>query len=121
MLVSSIQMVQVPMEGQMEHVLSKAGILGHLVSESWDLLWCLSIVESLKAQTDLSSSMDSKSIEKKIPCLMNRDKIVEDLQGYRCWAVGWGKTSSDGIGDYSNQVIWCVGAFFVWDNFTYPF
>ena len=48
--------------------------------------------------------MDSKSIEKKIPCLMNRDKIVDDLQGYRCWAVGWGKTATDGSGDYSNQV-----------------
>ena len=35
---------------------------------------------------------------------MNRDKIVDDLQGYRCWAVGWGKTATDGSGDYSNQV-----------------
>ena len=71
----------------------------------------MSIIESLKAQTDLSSDIDSKSIEKKIPCLMNRDKIVDDLQGYRCWAVGWGKTATDGSGDYSNQVSLFAQAF----------
>ena len=39
---------------------------------------------------------------------MNRDETVDDLQGYKCWAVGWGKTASDGSGDYSNQVSWLL-------------
>ena len=35
---------------------------------------------------------------------MNQDLTVDELQGYRCWSVGWGKTTADGSGDYSNQV-----------------
>ena len=35
---------------------------------------------------------------------MDQDISVNDLQGYRCWSVGWGKTTQDGSGDYSTQV-----------------
>lgn len=35
---------------------------------------------------------------------MSQDITVDELQGYRCWSVGWGKTTADGSGDYSNQV-----------------
>ena len=50
----------------------------------------------LWAHTDLSTNYPDgtiSSIETKIPCLMDSDTSVNDLQGYRCWSVGWGKTT----------------------------
>ena len=64
-------------------------------------------IKSLKAHTDLSTNDDDgtiSSIDKKIPCLMSQDLTIDELQGYRCWSVGWGKTTADGSGDYSTQV-----------------
>ena len=31
------------------------------------------------------------SIENRLPCILPRDVSINDLQGFRCWAAGWGK------------------------------
>ena len=61
----------------------------------------------LKAHTDLSTNDGDgtvTSIEKKLPCLLDQNIAVNELQGYRCWSVGWGKTKKDNTGDNSNKV-----------------
>lgn len=100
---NSVRLVLVPMENKTVPASSKARIN---TKSDFGFSW-LFVYKSLKAHTDLSTNDDDgtvSSIEKKIPCLMNQDLTVDELQGYRCWSVGWGKTMADGSGDYSNQV-----------------
>ena len=64
------------------------------------------VMNTLKAHTDLSINDGDTvtSIEKKLPCLLDQNTEVNDLQGYRCWSVGWGKTTKDNTGNNSNKV-----------------
>ena len=61
-------------------------------------------LRTLEAHIDLSDDSGINSIENKIPCLISQDVTIDDLHGYKCWAAGWGKTSQDSSGAYSNQV-----------------
>ena len=52
------------------------------------------------------NSNDSKAIEEKLPCFLPRDTSMNDLQGFRCWAVGWGQTEqwTDGTESFSTYL-----------------
>ena len=109
---NSIKLVQVPKENRMEHALLKAGsiaasfVTNFCVINFSKFLWRLRVFEPFQARTDLSTNENNEtnSIENKIPCLIRQDMSVDELQGYKCWAAGWGKTSQNGSGAHSTRV-----------------
>ena len=36
----------------------------------------------------------TNSIANRLPCILPRDVSINDMQGFRCWAAGWGKDAN---------------------------